>query len=202
MRKLISIVILAGLPLSVLAQAAPGFDPNNPSTMKIQNTNNSAITALFEPGSIMKSFVISSAIEQGLTNENEIHNCEKGKMQIDDRAYIHDDHPKELLTTSEVLVHLSNICTYKIAKRLGKKGLWNALHNFGFGTEEPLIEFPGASGGQLSKPDKWAPIRFANISFGQGVLVTGLEVVAAYSVFANGGNLVKPHVIEIGRAHV
>jgi len=182
---------------SILAIAnQPGFDPNNPSTMKMQNTNNSAITALFEPGSVMKSFVISSAIEQGLTSENEIHNCEKGRMQIDDHAFIHDDHPKELLTTSEVLVHSSNICTFKLAKRLGKKGLWNTLHNFGFGAEQALIEFPGASGGQLSKPDSWAPIRFANISFGQGILVTGLEVVAGYSVFANGGNLVKPHVIE------
>lgn len=174
----------------------PGFDPNNPSTMKIQNTNNAAITALFEPGSIMKSFTISTAIEQGLTSEDEIHNCEKGKMQIDEHTYIHDDHPKELLTTSEILIHSSNICTFKIAKRLGKKGLWNALHNFGFGSKEALVEFPGATGGQLSEPDKWAPIRFANISFGQGVLVTGLEVVAAYSIFANGGNLVKPHVIE------
>lgn len=181
----------------ILAMAnQPGFDPNDPQTMKIQNTNNSAITALFEPGSIMKSFVIGTAIEQGLTTETEIHNCEKGKLQIDDRSYIHDDHPKDFLSTSEVLIHSSNICTFKIAKRLGKNGLSQALRNFGFGSNQALIEFPGATGGQIAPPEKWDPIRFANISFGQGLMVNGLEVIAAYSVFANGGNLVKPHVIE------
>lgn len=174
----------------------PGFDPNEPQQIKIQNTNNAAMTSLFEPGSIMKSFTLSAALEQGLTSESEVFNCEKGRFQVDEKSYIHDDHPKEMLTTSEILMHSSNIGTFKIAKRLGKKGLYNALHNFGFGSQEALIEFPGATGGQLSKPDKWEPIRFANISFGQGLLVTGLEVVAAYSVFANGGNLVRPHVIE------
>jgi cell division protein FtsI (penicillin-binding protein 3) len=174
----------------------PTFDPNEPKNMIMENTNNAAITALFEPGSIMKSFVIGTAIEQGLTTENEIHNCEKGKLQVDEGNFIHDDHPKDLLTTAEVLIHSSNICTFKIAKRLGKKGLWNTLHEFGFGSSEALIEFPGATGGQLAAPDKWEPIRFANIAFGQGLLVTGLEVIGAYSVFANGGNLVKPHVVE------
>jgi cell division protein FtsI (penicillin-binding protein 3) len=174
----------------------PSFDPNEPQRMNIQNTNNAAFTDLFEPGSIMKSFVLSTAIEQKLTTENEIFNCEKGKYQVDEHNYIHDDHPKDLLTTSEILIHSSNIGTYKIAKRMGKKGLWNALRNFGFGLQEPLIEFPGARGGELMKPEKWEAIRFANIAFGQGLLVTGLEVVGAYSVFANGGNLVKPQVIE------
>ncbi len=174
----------------------PSFDPNESQNLKIQNTNNSAITDLFEPGSVMKTFVISSAIEQGLTNENEIHNCEKGRYQVDTHSVIHDDHPKDLLTTAEVLIHSSNICTFKIAKRLGKNALFKALHNFGFGSNEPLIEFPGATGGQLAKPENWDLIKYANVSFGQGILVTGMEVVAGYSVFANGGNLIRPHVIE------
>ena len=174
----------------------PTFNPNEPQDIKMPNTKNLAVTALFEPGSVMKPFVISTAIEQGLTTENELHNCENGKFQVDEHSYIHDDHPSTYLTTSEILVYSSNICTYKIAKRLGRKGLWNALHNFGFGKEEALIEFPGATGGRLTAPETWELIKFANISFGQGLLVNGLEVVGAYSVFANGGNLVKPSVIE------
>ncbi len=174
----------------------PEFDPNNPQEINMQNTKNSAITALFEPGSVMKPFVLGTAIEQGLTTENELHNCENGRFQVDDHAYIHDDHPSAFLTTAEVLIYSSNICTFKIAKRLGRKGLWNALRNFGFGKDEAMVEFPGAIGGRLSSPENWATIKFANISFGQGILVNGLEVVAAYSVFANGGNLVRPGIIE------
>ncbi len=174
----------------------PNFDPNSPQNIKIENTNNIAVSALFEPGSVMKSFVISTAIELGLTNESEVHDCENGRLQIDKRNAIHDDHPKKLLTTSEVLMFSSNICVFKIAKRLGKRGLWNAMRNFGFGKNEPLTDFPAASGGRLSLPESWATIRFANIAFGQGILVNGLEVVRAYSVFANGGNLVNPHVID------
>ena len=55
---------------------------------------------------------------------------------------------------------------------------------------------PGEKTGQLSNWNNWKPIRFANISFGQGLFVTGLEVIQAFSVFANGGYITKPHVIE------
>ena len=174
----------------------PGFNPNDPQLIKMQTTNNLAFNMLYEPGSIMKSFVISSALEKGLTNDEEIFNCEKGSFKVDKHLSIHDEHPKELLTTSEILIHSSNIGVYKIAKRLGKKGLYNSLRNFGFGAQVPLLEFPGTSGGQISNPEKWETIRFSNIAFGQGLLVNGLEVIAAYSVFANGGNLIQPHVVE------
>ena len=192
--------ILVGDPHTgrILAMASrPGFNPNKPGSVKLKNTKNLAVSWSFEPGSVMKPFVIAAAIEKKLTTPYEIHNCEKsGRLAVGSRSYIHDDHPREFATTEEVLIHSSNICTFKIAMRLGKKGLYKALSDFGFAGSTSLISVPGKVRGHLSSWKKWRPIRFANISFGQGLLVTGAEIIQAYSVIANGGYLVSPYVVE------
>lgn len=175
----------------------PEFNPNESDEIDIGKTTNLAVTSLFEPGSVMKPFVISRALEKNLIRENEVHNCEKnGKLKIDSESYIHDDHPKEFLTTAEIIVHSSNICAYKIAKKVGKQGLWETYRSFGFDSGNPILDLPGAIGGRISRPSSWGELRFANIAFGQGLLVTGLEMIQAYAVFANGGNLITPYLIE------
>ncbi|MBP6218149.1 MAG: penicillin-binding protein 2 [Oligoflexales bacterium] len=175
----------------------PSFDPNDVKNLNIEHTNNLAISNLFEPGSVTKPFVISAALENKLIGESEIFNCEKnGIYQVDEKSSIRDDHKKEFANTAEVLIYSSNICTYKIAQRLGKQGLFNTLKTFGFASGSPLLNLTGEQNGRIDSWNTWKPIRFANIAFGQGMLVTGIEMVQAYSVFANGGNLVTPYLIE------
>lgn len=182
----------------ILAMANhPNFNPNNPSQLKMKHTANHSIAYRFEPGSVMKPFVIAWALEMHKTSPFEIHHCEKsGRYEVSDKLYIHDDHPKEFRTTEEILIHSSNICTFKVALRIGPKHLFNSLKRFGFAGEKPILSLPGESTGTISTADSWSPIRFANISFGQGLLVTGLEVVQAYASLANGGNLITPYLIE------
>ncbi len=181
----------------VLAMAnRPHFNPNK-ATLRIKKTKNKAISEAFEPGSTVKPLVLAYALEKGKTTINEIHNCEKtGRFQVDKRSYIHDDHPHEFLTTAEVLSESSNICTYKIAERLGEKALYKGLLSFGVGKGGYRLGITGEQKGRLQSWQKWQKIRFANISFGQGLLVTGLELATAYSAFANGGYLVKPYLIQ------
>ncbi|MBI2603849.1 MAG: penicillin-binding protein 2 [Deltaproteobacteria bacterium] len=175
----------------------PEFDPNKPVGLDVQKTINFAVTGLFEPGSVVKPIVIATAIEKKLVGENDVHTCEKnGRLKIDSNNFIHDDHPKEFLTTTEIIVNSSNICAYKIAKRLGKKALWETYRSFGFDSGNTILDLPGATAGRISRPESWGELRFANIAFGQGLLVTGLEMVQAFAVFANGGNLIKPYLIE------
>jgi cell division protein FtsI (penicillin-binding protein 3) len=50
--------------------------------------------------------------------------------------------------------------------------------------------------GHISRPDGWKPIRFANVAFGQGMTVTGIEIAMAYGVLANGGNLMRPILVD------
>ncbi|MEZ4742887.1 MAG: penicillin-binding protein 2 [Bdellovibrionota bacterium] len=175
----------------------PTFNPNNVDGLNLNKTKNQAIANLFEPGSVMKPFVIASAIQKKITNFDSIHNCEKnGRYKIDRHNYIHDDHPKESLTTEEIIIHSSNICTVKIAQKLGNKGLYDSLAQFGFSPVKNLLGLMGEAHGRLSSWKNWRPIRLATISFGQGHLVNGLEIVRAYSALANGGSLVDPYLLE------
>lgn len=181
----------------VLAMAnAPTFDPNDRS-FDIKKSSNQAISNLFEPGSTMKPFVIASALEKGKVKSDEILDCEKsGRYKVGPKSWISDDHPKEKLSVEDVLVHSSNICAYKVAERIGAQALYDTFKGFGFATEKPILGLLGENKGRLSDWKDWRPIRFANIAFGQGHIVTGLEMSRAYSVLANGGSLVNLTVVE------
>jgi cell division protein FtsI (penicillin-binding protein 3) len=174
----------------------PTFDPNNIASVKMEHTRNYGLLDLFEPGSIMKPFVIATAIEQKKTTSEEPHNCENGVFRVGGVVF-RDDHPAATLTTAETLIRSSNICTYKIADRIGKQGLFDTLVNFGFSGGLSIPEtFPTALHGHVSNPAGWKPIRFANIAFGQGLTVTGLEIAMAYGAIANGGSLMRPILVD------
>ncbi len=173
----------------------PSFDPNDSQSLNIENTKNIATSDTFEPGSIVKPFVIAQALENKITHENELHYCENGAYEIEPGLAIHDDHKIEYATTTEIISNSSNICTFKIAKKLGKNRLFQIMNDFFLKFKKPL-GLPGEVSGSIAQWTQWKEIRFANIAFGQGFLVSGLEVIQAYSAIANGGNLIKPYIIE------
>jgi cell division protein FtsI (penicillin-binding protein 3) len=175
----------------------PSFNPNDAEHIDLDETANLASNWRFEPGSVMKPFVIAQALQSGKVSPFTLHNCEKsGRLRIDKKSVIHDEHPKEFLTTEEVIAYSSNICTYKIAQMLGKNMLYDTLRNFGFASSKNVFEFPGAVSGELSDWQDWREIRFSNIAFGQGLQVTGMELLRAYSAFANGGSIITPYLVE------
>ncbi len=175
----------------------PTFDPNNVAHINVNLTKNRALMDAFEPGSVLKPFVVATAMSLGKTNEHESFDCEGGVLKVGNRT-IRDSHPpeKQFLSTTEIVVHSSNVCTYKIAKRAGMAEIYSGLRNFGFAERLSLLGFPGETAGYLEDWRNWLPIRFANVAFGQGIVVSGLEIVQAYGAIANGGNLMKPYVID------
>ena len=175
---------------------APSFDPNHLEKINISATRSSALLDTFEPGSIMKGITISGAVEQKKLSKDDMFNCENGVYRVGGVAF-HDDHPEDKLSVVDTLIRSNNICTYKIAEKLGKSKLESTFKSFGFGGE--LIKdqfFPATTNGAVSSSENWKPIRFANVAFGQGLTVTGLEMLMAYGAIANGGNLMKPILIE------
>lgn len=174
----------------------PTFDPNSIATAKTESTRNFALLDLFEPGSVIKPFVVAAALNKKKTTVNEPHNCENGVYRAGGVVF-RDDHPAKQLTTAETIIRSSNICTFKIANRLGKQGLYDALLSFGFSGGLSTAEtFPSIVRGFVSRPTTWKPIRFANVAFGQGMTVNGLEIAMAFGVFANGGNLMRPILVD------
>lgn len=156
---------------------------------------NKAILDLFEPGSIIKPLVISQAIDQNLVTTEDLIDCENGRLAIPGGA-IHDDHPAKVISVAETIVHSSNICSYKIASLLGKEGLNLALRHFGIGSKDLTLGFQSEHTGRIPNWQGWQEMRFANIAFGQGLVVKGLEMLQAYSSIANGGYLFQPYIVN------
>jgi len=190
-----SILVLDPRNGEILALAnRPTFDPNHP-VERAEQTQNLAVQSAYEPGSTLKAITVAAALEQGVIRENEAFYCEKGRWQYTPRNIIHDAHPAEWLTVSEVLAASSNICTTKIADRLGKATLHRWVSKFHFG-ERPAVELPGATAGLLAPPDKWSDIQAANIAFGQGMSASPLQVTAAFAALADGGQYHPPTIIQ------
>ncbi|GFO62861.1 transpeptidase family protein [Geomonas paludis] len=179
----------------VLAMANyPSFNPNNVKELTPGSIRNRAIADSFEPGSTFKIFLVAAALEAGVIRPGDSFNCENGSCNMYGRT-IHDTHKYGALTVPQVLKYSSNIGAAKIGQRLGPQRLFTALTGFGFG-ERSSIDLPGEVAGMLRPQEKWYGIDLATISFGQGVTATALQLTAAVSAVANGGNLMKPYLVD------
>lgn len=190
-----SVVVLDPKNGEVLALGnRPTYDPNHP-VEDARQTTNLAVQAAYEPGSTLKAITVAAALETGSIRENETFFCEKGRWQYTPRNVIHDTKSTEWLTVSEILAVSSNICTTKIADRLGKQTLSKWVRRFHFG-ERPGVQLPGATPGLLAPPEKWSDIQMANISFGQGMSASPLQVTAAFAALAAGGLYHDPTIVS------
>jgi cell division protein FtsI (penicillin-binding protein 3) len=179
----------------ILAMASyPTFNPNAFRSYSKDSLRDRAIADTFEPGSTMKVFLITAAMEAKVIGPNDVFNCENGNYAIGGRV-IHDTHKYGNLRVSEILKYSSNIGAAKIGARLGSERLLSNLKNFGFG-EKTGVDLPGEVTGYLRDRSHWYPIDLATISFGQGLSISSLQLATAVSAIANGGLLMKPYVVE------
>lgn len=179
----------------VLAMANyPTFNPNSFAKYPQAALRNRAIADGFEPGSTFKIFLIAAALEKRVVRAGDYFDCENGSYKMGGRT-IHDTHKYGSLSIADILKYSSNIGSAKIGSRLGPEGLYNALTSFGFG-EKSEIDLPGETSGMLRHQSKWYGIDLATIAFGQGVTTSALQLTTAVSAVANGGNLMKPYLVE------
>jgi cell division protein FtsI (penicillin-binding protein 3) len=172
----------------------PPYNPNEFAKHPESHRRNRAVVDRFEPGSTIKPFTIAAALAAGTLQPNQAIDCEKGRMRLANR-WLHDAHPYEVLTPTQILSHSSNIGTAKIALKLGKRELYRSLRRFGFG-EPSGIRIPGETSGILRHFDSWYEVDTATTSFGQGMSVTNLQLTTALAALANGGRLMTPHLVK------
>jgi cell division protein FtsI (penicillin-binding protein 3) len=179
----------------VLAMASyPSFDPNQFIQYRSKNWRNRAIADTFEPGSLFKVFLAAAAIEEKTVKPSDSFYCENGEYTIYDRT-IHDHSKHGWLTFQQVIKFSSNIGASKVGEKIGKERFYQYIKGFGFG-EKTRIGLPGEEKGVIHHPRYWVPVTLSTISFGQGISVTGIQLVTALSAIANGGFLMKPSVVE------
>lgn len=190
-----SAVVLDVATGEVLALASyPAFNPNlPPSARQREGARHRALTDPFEPGSVMKAFLLAGALERGAIAASDRFDCEGGVWRIG-RHRIHDSRPHKVLTPPRILHVSSNICTGKIAQRLGAEEVEAIYRDFGFGRPSG-IELPGEAGGLVG------PIRgdigLVTSSFGQGpIMATSLQIAVAMAALGNGGRVLVPWIVH------
>lgn len=179
----------------ILALAShPFFNPNQFIQYRPKTWRNRAISDVFEPGSMFKAFLAAAVLEENVIQPTDSFYCENGVYTVYDRT-IRDTSKHGWLTFHQVMKVSSNIGAAKAAEKIGKEKLYRYLCAFGFG-EKTHLGLPGEAKGILNHPRYWSPITLNTIAFGQGIAVTGIQMVTALSAIANGGWLVKPRVVD------
>jgi len=172
----------------------PPFDPNRFTSFSPHAWKNRAITDAFEPGSTFKVFLLAAALEEGIAAPRDVFFCENGSYTLGGKV-IHDLHKHGWLSLGEIIKVSSNIGASKVGKKLGRGTFHRYLNNFGFGLKTG-IDLPGEVPGFLPAPQHWSEVGLANISFGQGLSLTTLQLSTALSAIANGGIMMRPFVVR------
>ena len=142
----------------------------------------------------MKTITFAAALEAGVVHPEESIDCENGKYKLG-RHTIRDSHKSNWLTVRDVFKHSSNIGTLKIALAMGEQRFKDTLKQLHFG-ERLGLGLAGEARGRLPRKDKWGQTRLSTISFGHGLMVTSVQMLAAVGTVANDGVWVQPHVIQ------
>ncbi|MFB3920382.1 MAG: penicillin-binding protein [Terriglobia bacterium] len=179
----------------ILAMASyPTFDPNEFGKSSPEARVNRGVAWVFEPGSTFKIVAVSAALEEKLTRPSEVINCQNGGIILSGHT-IHDHKPYGNLTLSRVMANSSDVGVIKLGLRLGEDRLYRYIRAFGFGAEAN-VDLPAEERGLLQPPSRWSGISIGEISMGQEVGVTALQIVSAYSAIANGGILFQPRIVR------
>jgi cell division protein FtsI (penicillin-binding protein 3) len=172
----------------------PVFNLNTYGKHHCSSWRNRAITDFFEPGSTMKIFSVAAALETGTIDVGTIFYCENGSYLIGSHT-VHDTKSHGWLSLQQIVKYSSNIGVVKLAEKIGSHTLFNSLQKFGFG-RRTQIDCPGESSGSLAHYKRWTAVDAAAIAFGQGVSVTGLQLITAVAALANDGLMMQPHIVQ------
>jgi cell division protein FtsI (penicillin-binding protein 3)/stage V sporulation protein D (sporulation-specific penicillin-binding protein) len=180
----------------ILAMAtAPRFNANRFSKTRADRRRNRAVTDTYEPGSTFKLVTVAAALQEGMVSPRSSFRLPP-TLKVADRT-IRESHTRgtQRMSVREIVEYSSNIGTVTIAQRLGEGRLASWIDRFGFGRPTG-VDFPGESAGFALPLDEWSGSTIGTVPIGHGIAVTPVQMARSYSVIANGGRLVRPHLID------
>ncbi len=192
-----SIVIMEPSTGKVLAMSSfPKFDPQKYYEYDGDSYQNPVISNLYEPGSTFKVLVMAAALNEGVVKADTRCNICSAPVQMSGftiKTWNDKYHPNSTMT--EVIQNSDNTGMVFVGQKLGIKRMNDYLRQFGLG-ENTGIDLQGEVSGKLRREVAWLPIDLATSSFGQGISITPIQLLAAASSIANGGYMNKPYVVE------
>ncbi|MGC2744581.1 MAG: penicillin-binding protein, partial [Candidatus Angelobacter sp.] len=171
----------------------PTFNPNIFNKVNPQALKNRSVSDVYEPGSTFKLVTLAAALEEKITNPDEVVDCQMGSIVLNGLR-IHDHHAYAGLTVSQILEHSSDVGAIKIALRLGEERFDRYIRAFGFGTQT-RIELPGETRGLTKPVSRWSKVSIGAISMGQEIGVSPLQLAAMVSTIANDGLYIAPRIV-------
>jgi cell division protein FtsI/penicillin-binding protein 2 len=206
--KTVSVVVMDPKTGEILAESSyPSYDANLYQEVAAQNPAlfmDPVISDVYEPGSVFKMFTASAALQTKttlLTTKIDDY----GVLPLSDGTEIADANKTAMgwMTFQDIVAWSRNVGATQVAFRLGKdvsaasKVLYGTWQTYGIG-QKTGVDLAGEVSGLVNDPSKqaWRPIDLANASFGQGVAVTQLQILRAYTAMANGGTLLTPCAVE------
>lgn len=191
-----SITIMDPKSGKILAMASlPSFDPADYGSYNDSLFKNPVISNTFEPGSILKVVVMAAGLDAGVVEPDTPCDICSGPLKLD-KYFIktwNDKYTADISMT-DVIVESDNIGMSFVGQKLGADTLYDYFVKFGIG-QKTGIDLQGEVAPKLREKGTWNIVDLATASFGQGVAVTGIEIVRAVSAIANGGYLVTPRVV-------
>jgi cell division protein FtsI (penicillin-binding protein 3) len=166
----------------------PTYNPNDRSHLTGEQLRNRVITDTFEPGSTLKPFTVALAMDKGLVKPGTLIDTGNGRYQTGGHT-IRDTHPHGVIDVSTIIQKSSNIGTTKISELLTAQEMWEMFTKVGFG-QAPRYGFPGAVAGRVRPYKSWPIVAKANMSFGQGISMSLLQLAHAWLIFARDGDII------------
>lgn len=172
----------------------PTFNPGTLSDSTPDERRDSALIAPYEPGSTFKPFIAGPAFMWNVTTPWEVWDIPGITWFTPYGRAITDVEHYGNLCTWDGLVKSSNILMSQLAERMGNARLHDAITRFGFG-KRTGIDLPREDSGVVYNLRKWTRKSTESVAQGYEVMVTPLQLARAFSVYANGGKLVTPHLL-------
>jgi cell division protein FtsI (penicillin-binding protein 3) len=191
-----SVIVMDAATGEILAMAnEPRFNAREKSP-SADRRRNRAVTDGYEPGSTLKAVLATSVLANGGRLGDQVWG-ERGTFTLQGHKISEAEaHEKfEWVSLKKMIQVSSNIAAAKFALKIGADRYLKTLHAFGFGARTGL-GFPGEISGKLPNRKEWSPLTLANVGFGQGILVTPIQMARSYAAILNGGWLVQPTLIK------
>jgi cell division protein FtsI (penicillin-binding protein 3) len=192
-----SVTIMDPATGNILAMAAsPSFDPAEYQNYNDSVFRNPVISDSFEPGSIIKPIVMAAGLDAGVIKPDTLCDICAGPLKVDKyfiKTWNNVYHPD--ISMTDVIVDSDNVGMSFVGQKVGADALYDYFDKFGLG-KLTGVDLQGEMAPTLRKRGTWNVVDLATASFGQGVAVTGIQMIRAISAIANGGYLVTPRVVE------
>ena len=177
----------------------PDYDNNNPprsdGALLAKLSRNTAISDAYEPGSVFKIVTTASALESGATNPEVTFDCTGELVVSGEKIKCWSARPHGLQTLVQGLENSCNPVFMRLALSMGTEVFYHYIYDFGFGTKTN-IQLTGESTGIIRNIKYIRDTDLARIGFGQSIAVTPLQMITAAAAAVNGGNLMKPMLVE------